>query len=257
MSESRTLRIQEFDINKISPNERNYTNKDAGGCKCVVIGKPGTGKTTVIKSIAYNKRNIIPCAIALSGTEDSNGSFGKYLPELFVYNSYREDVLEKFKARQKLARKHLDNPWAMCVIDDLGDTPSNFRKPLQLEYFKNGRHWKMLYILSLQYSIDIPPGIRTSIDYAFILREPNIKNRKNLFENYAGIVGDFGDFCAILDQITNDRTALVIDNTTNSNKIEDCVFWYNAAVNMPPESFRFGSDEYWDFNTTRINNELP
>ena len=46
--------------------------------------------------------------------------------------------------------------------------------------FKRGRHWKMWYILSLQYSMDVKPVIRTNVDGVFILRELILKNRKSL-----------------------------------------------------------------------------
>lgn len=250
-----TIKIKEFDLNRIAPNPSNYMNAEQGGAKVIIIGKPNTGKSTLVKTILYQKRNIIPCAIALSGTEDSNGNYKKYIPDTFVYNSYREDVLEKFKERQKLARQNLPNPWAVCVIDDLGDHPSNFRKPIQLDMFKNGRHWKMLYILALQYSMDVFPAIRVSTDFIFIFKENNLKFRKSLYENYAGIVGDFDTFCSVMDQLTEDRTALVIDNTSQSNNVEDCVFWFNCAEYMPPETFDFGCPEYWKFHNERYNAE--
>ena len=66
--------------------------------------------------------------------------------------------------------------------------------------YKECRHWKMLHLLSLQYSLDLKPNIRTNIDGVFILREQGKKQRKQLWENYASIVPDFTDFCEIMDQ---------------------------------------------------------
>ena len=60
------------------------------------------------------------------------------------------------------------------------------------------------------------------------------KNRKSLWENYAGIIPDFQMFCDIMDQITDDYTALYVHNATNSNKLEDCIFWYKARP-VPPD----------------------
>lgn len=119
--------------------------------------------------------------------------------------------------------------------------------------FKNGRHWKMLFILSLQYCMDVKPVIRTNVDGVFILRETNLRNRKNLWENYAGIIPDFSMFCQIMDTITSDYTALYIHNQTTSNKLEDCLFWYKAKP--PPENFRLGSIDLWKFHKSRYNPE--
>lgn len=210
-----------------------------------------TGKTTLISNILYAKQCIFPVGMAMSGTEDSNHFYGTIMPTTFVYNTYDEKNIERFITRQKLSKKHLKNPWAVIIVDDCTDEPAVFRKPIQRGMYKRGRHWKMMYILSLQYSMDIRPDIRTNVDGVFLLREPNLNNRKNMYENYASIIPDFKTFCEIMDQITEDFTALYIHNTTRSNNWQDCVFWYKFQP--IPEDFRFGCDDYWDFHEERYN----
>jgi len=212
-----------------------------------------TGKTTLISSLLYAKKHIYPIAMAMSGTEDSNHFYRQIFPSTFVFNSYDEEQVTKFVKRQKIAKQHLENPWAVLILDDCTDDPSLFKKPLQQGLYKRGRHWKMLYILSLQYGMDVRPVIRTNVDGVFILREPNLRNRKVMYENYAGIIPDFKLFCDILDQITDDYTALFINNATRSNDWRECVFWYKAKP-IPPD-FKFGSDEYWKFHYARYNPE--
>ena len=211
-----------------------------------------TGKSTLISSLLYAKRDIYPCGIIFSGTEDSNGYYKQMFPNSFIYDKYDEKILKQFIKRQKLSKTYLPNPWAICLLDDCTDDPIIFNKPVQQGIFKNSRHWKMLYILSLQYCMDVKPVIRTNVDGTFILRETNLKNRKSLWENYAGIISDFSQFCDIMDQLTDDYTALYIHNATKSNKLEDCLFWYKAI--KVPSSFKFGSKYFWDFHITRYNN---
>ena len=210
-----------------------------------------TGKTTLISSILYEKRNIFPVGMVMSGTEDSNGFYRKMFPSTFVYNKLEEDKIQEFIKRQKIAKKHLKNPWAVLLLDDCTDDPKLFNKPLFQGLYKNGRHWACLYILSLQYCMDIKPVIRTNIDGTFILRETNLKNRKALWENYAGVIPDFTMFCDIMDQLTDDYTALYIHNTTQSNKIEDSVFYYKAKP--IPKDFKFGCPDFWAFHQARYN----
>lgn len=212
-----------------------------------------TGKTTLIASLLYAKKHIFPVGVAFSGTEDSNHFYRAVLPSTFVFNSYDEDQLEKFIKRQKIARDHLENPWAVVILDDCTDDPALFRKPLQNGMYKRGRHWKMWYILSLQYGMDVRPVIRTNIDGVFILREPNMRNRRVMYENYASIIPDFKLFCDILDQMTNDYTALYIHNAKQTNNWQDCVFWYKAKP--IPKDFKFGSEDYWNFHYQRYNPE--
>ena len=161
--------------------------------------------------------------------------------------------MKEFIKRQKIARRHLENPWCVCLIDDCTDDPTVFTKPLQHGMYKRGRHWKMLYILSLQYCMDVKPVIRTNVDGVFILREPLVVNRKKIWENYASIIPDFHTFCAFMDELTDDHTALYIHNATTSNRLEDCVFFYKA--DEISDDWKFGCDEYWEFAEERYNPE--
>ena len=209
-----------------------------------------TGKTTLIASILYAKKHIIPVGMVVSGTEDSNGFFRKIMPSCFVYNEYSEEQVASFVKRQKIAKQHLKNPWALMLLDDATDDPRIFNRPLQHGMYKRGRHFKMLYIVSLQYATDIKPVIRTNVDGIFILREPILRNRKSLWENYASIIPDFTLFCEILDSL-DDYTALYIHNAGQSNVWQDCVFYYRAK--KVPEDFQFGCRDYWDFHKARYD----
>jgi hypothetical protein len=248
-----TLCIKQLNTDIIRPNTNDILNPEeaSGGDKIVVIGKAGTGKSTLITSLLYEKSHIIPTGLVMSGTEDSNQHFSRIFPSTFIYNKLNTNAIEEYVKRQKLAIKYLPNSWSLLLLDDCTDDPKIMKTPLFEGLYKNGRHWNMLYILSLQYCMDVRPSIRSNIDGAFLLRETNLKNRKILWENYAGIIPSFKLFCRIMDEITNDYTALYVHNRSQSNRLEDCVFWYKATQ-IPPD-FKFGSDDFWDFHNQRYN----
>lgn len=246
---SEVLHLKELDLDMINPSTYNYMDSKQGGHKIVVIGAPGTGKSQLIASIVYAKKHIIPVAMVSSGTESFNHFYAKMMPDTFIMDKYDEKQINKFIERQQLAKQYLDNPWALNIVDDLMDNPGDFMKPTQLRLFKNGRHMKMLYILALQYALDVRPAIRSNIDGTFILREPKLANRKKIYDNYASIIPDFKLFCDIMDEITNDYTALYIHNATNTNDWKQCVFWYKAKI--VPEGFRFGCQDIWEFHHAR------
>jgi GTPase SAR1 family protein len=241
--------IKEFNFDMINPNSITFNQ---GGSKIIVVGKPGTGKSTLLKSLLYNKRNLITVGCILSGSESANNFYSQFFPPLFIYNEYSEDAIALFRQRQLLAIKHLEEQqWAVLIVDDCCDNVTVFKKPLQQDMFKNGRHYKMLYILSLQYVLDIPPAIRTNVDGVFIFRETNIETLKKIYTNFAGIIPTFEKFKELMIKYTENYSALYINNSIQSNKWQDCVFWFRATP--APEDFKFGSREMWFFNNTRYD----
>jgi intein/homing endonuclease len=212
-----------------------------------------TGKSTIIADIIASKSHIIPVAQVFSGTEDSNHFYQEKIPGVCIFNKLDLSAIEQFVVRQKAAKQYLENPWAMQIIDDCTDDPKIFKKPIFQSYYKNGRHWKMLHILSLQYGLDIPPAIRTNIDYTFILRESNLSNREKLHKNFASCIDSLSEFNQIMDAVTEDYTALVICNRVQSNKVEDCVFWYKADPNRLPRNWKFGHQTFWEHHHERAD----
>lgn len=250
-----TLKIREFDMDCINPSYQQVFDRDVetGGSKVVVIGKPGTGKTTCILDILYHKRHLLQSAMIQSGTEDTNGRFGRHFPPVFIYNALNKDAIRNYVKRQKLLCEYHENPWSALVIDDCVDDVTILNSRMFLSIFKMSRHWATLFILALQYCMDAKPAIRNSTDFVFLLREPILSARKNMYSNFASIIPTFTLFCQLMDEITEDYTALVINNRIQSNDWTDCVFWYKFSYR---DTFKFGSPYYWDFNTKRFDEEF-
>lgn len=213
-----------------------------------------TGKSTLIASLIYAKKHIIPVGVFMNGSEDLNHFYKGFVPSSFVFNDYDPERVAELVRRQKIAKEYLPNPWAVLLLDDCTDDPKIFSTPLQQGLFKRGRQMKLWYILSLQYAMDVKPVIRTNVDGVFILREPILKNRRALWENYASIIPDFDIFCELMDQVTGDHTALYIHQMTQTNTWTDCVFWYRAPEQLP-KGFMFGSEDYKMFDKARLNTE--
>lgn len=257
LMEEENVYIRELDLNDIGPKDQHDVKS---GIKWIVIGKPGTGKSTLLEAIMYSKKHVCPTIKVHSGTEDSNSFFGSKVPDIFITNGLDvEDLssIENLKKRQKIAKQFLEpidvNPWAMFIIDDCSSDNRIFKKPIFQELYKNGRHWRQIHILSLQYSLDIPPQIRACVDGVFILREQNPSMRKKLYENYGGGVDTFDQWCDLMDALTEDYHAMFINNRTTSNKLEDYIFYFKANMDNIPKDFKFGCKEIWEFNRERYD----
>jgi hypothetical protein len=251
-----TLELKKFQMNNISfkPDE----NK---GPVIVLIGRRDTGKSYLVRDLLFYHQDI-PIGTVISGTEAGNGFFGEHVPKLFIHNEYNASIIENILKRQKtvlkqikkekeLYKKSTIDPRAFVILDDcLYDATWTRDKVMRL-LFMNGRHWKMMLIITMQYPLGIPPNLRTNIDYVFILREPYISNRKKIYENYAGMFPTFESFCQVMDQCTENYECLVINNNSKSNKLTEQIFWYKAAHHKP---FKLGAKEFWEMSAS-INSD--
>jgi hypothetical protein len=245
-----TLELKKFDMKNISfkPNE----NK---GPVVVLIGKRDTGKSFLVRDLLYYQQDI-PIGTVISGTEEGNGFYAKMVPKLFVHNEYNSAIIENILKRQRTVLKQIKkemetykrstiDPRAFVILDDCLYDNTWSRDKLMRLLFMNGRHWKVMLVITMQYPLGIPPTLRTNIDYVFILRENYIANRKRIYENYAGMFPTFESFCQVMDQCTENYECLVINNNSKSNKLHDQVFWYKADNHG---DFRLGSKEFWDLS---------
>ena len=245
-----TLELKKFDMKSISfkPNE----NK---GPVVVLIGKRDTGKSFLVRDLLYYQQEI-PIGTVISGTEEGNGFYANMVPKLFVHNEYNTAIIENILKRQRTVLKQIKkemetyrrttiDPRAFVILDDCLYDATWTRDKMMRLLFMNGRHWKVMLVITMQYPLGIPPTLRTNIDYVFILRENYIANRRRIYENYAGMFPTFEAFCQVMDQCTENYECLVINNNSKSNKLHDQVFWYKADSHG---EFRLGSKEFWELS---------
>jgi hypothetical protein len=57
-------------------------------------------------------------------------------------------------------------------------------------------------------------------------------------------------FCQVMNACTENYECLVLDNTSKSNKIEDCVYYYKAPIR---KGFRIGSEAMWQYHQKNYN----
>lgn len=246
------LQLKKFDVSSI-PDDKII----------VMIGKRGTGKTEIIKDILYYKRDF-PIGTVINPTESANHNFSCMIPPIFIHEEYRPEVIDNVLKRQTMIMKKINqekqvygrstiDPRAFLIMDDcLYDNA--WKKDKNIRYiFMNGRHKKLMFIVTMQYVLGISPELRTNIDYIFILRENIIANRKRIYDSFAGMFPTFEMFCQVMDQCTENYECLVIDNTSKSNRLEEQVYWYKAD---PHEEFTIGSRELWELhNQTAADDE--
>ncbi len=218
----------------------------------IFIGRRRTGKSTLVRDLLFHHQDL-PMGCVISGTEESNGFFKKMVPPMFIHGEYSPIILANFVKRQKLIMQKIQqesdkgvksnlDPRAFLILDDcMYDDSWTHDKNIRY-LFMNGRWLKVFFIITMQFPLGIQPALRTNVDFVFILREPYLNNRRRLFENYGSAFPSFEFFCQIMDQCTQNYECIVINNCTQSNKIEDTIFWYKAEIHG---DFRLGAPELW------------
>ena len=245
-----TLELKKFNMRDIT-----FKINDSKGPVVCLIGRRDSGKSFLVKDLLYYHQDI-PIGTVIAGTEEGNGFYGKMVPKLFIHNEYKTEIIENVLKRQRQVMKQINkemetfkksniDPRAFVILDDCLYDNSWSRDKMMRLLFLNGRHWKVMLVLTMQYPLGIPPTLRTNIDYVFILREPYIANRKRIYENYAGMFPTFESFCQIMDNCTENYECLVIDNNVKSNKLQDQVKWYKADSHS---DFKLGTKEFWELS---------
>lgn len=233
------------------------------------IGKRNTGKSVCLKDIlSYHPS--IPIGVAISPTEQANKYFEKFIPKMLIHDEYEAEIIDKFMSRQMKVNNKVNadlerygttsvDPRAFLILDDCLYSAKDWVSDKNIRScFMNGRHYKIFFLMTMQYPLGIPPVLRTNIDYIFLFREPIMENKQRLYKHYAGMFPTFDIFRQTFDQCTENYECLVIDNKVQSNKLEDQVFWYKASM----KDFKMCDSELWDMQAmhdekkTMMNEEL-
>jgi hypothetical protein len=204
----------------------------------IMIAKRGSGKSWVVRAIMMHF-NSIPCGVVIAPTDRMNSFYNDFFPDTYIQYKYESKIITKILDRQtqmidkqrikKQQGKKVD-PRTFIIMDDcLGDKKSWVRDAPILELLFNGRHYQIMYILTMQFPLGITPELRSNFDYIFLLKEDFISNQKKLFDHYAGMFPNFDSFRQIFSVLTGDFGSMVIDNRRKATNPLERLFWYRAG----------------------------
>jgi hypothetical protein len=231
-------------IKVLSKGKGEYYGFELDGNHRFVLGNfIVTHNSFLIRDLMFHQQSI-PAGIVVSKTDKFTKYYEQFIPPVLINDEYSPDLLDKLFERQtKALAEKWPNPHAFLIFDDTISDANEWKRDKRIkEIFYNGRHYKILFLLTMQDPKAITPGLRSNIDYTFILKTPNQNIRRTLYENYCGMFPSFEIFEKVLDICTEDYGCLVVDNTSKSNKLEDQVFFYKASAR---DNFKLCSNAYW------------
>jgi len=226
------VKIKKFDLSTIKPNRIILIN-----------GRRSSGKSVLAGDLLYHMRDRFDFAMAMCPTLESSEKMKLWLPSCCVFDRY---VHGKVEALVRLASEITANkkPRRMLLLlDDVMYDKSICRSAAFRYIFYNGRHAHLTVILLQQYLMDMPPDLRTQVDYIFTMKENTVQNRTKLYKMFFGVFATQEDFNAVLERCTQNFETLVLDNTLQVGQPSECVFWYKAKLDNGP--FRLCRDVFF------------
>jgi hypothetical protein len=238
------LIIKEFDLQAINPSS-----------SFIILGPPGSGKSAFTEDLVRKNKHKYPVARIICSAPQPHKRYCEIFPPIFVSSKFDEAAADQFIDRQKrLAATDSKEKYCVYILDDIEVVSRRqFDSPHFNKLCKQGsRHWCLLTVLINQYALDFPPAVRSSASFIVIFRYTSVEDKRKLYQNYGGatIFGSEKMFNLILDEITSEPfTCLVIHQSPNLSKLQDCVFWYKVTK---PCQWRFGCNEIWAYSNKRL-----
>jgi hypothetical protein len=228
----------------------------------IMIAKRGSGKSWVVRGILDFFKDI-PVGLIIAPTDRMNKFYGKFFPDSYIHYEYKSEIIEKVLERQRMIiekeaekraiGKKID-PRAFIIMDDcLGQKGSWVKdRPIQ-ELLFNGRHYRIMYILTMQFPLGITPELRCNFDYIFLLADDTISNQKRIYDHYAGMFPTFDAFRQVFVQLTADFGSMVIVNRGVKKSLFDKVFFYKAPDLSTLADVKIGCKQFRNYHKNNYN----
>lgn len=250
---NKSLPIKEFKLESMCENPA-----------IVMIAKRASGKSWVCRSILKHFRDI-PVGIIIAPTEKmANPPFySDFFPDSYIHYEYKSETIEKLLVRQdimiekKMDREHEGkrgvDPRGFILMDDCLSKKGSWMKDQPImELLFNGRHYQLMYMLTMQFPLGITPELRCNFDYIFLLKDDFYSNLKRLYDHYAGMFPTFDSFRLVFKELTSNFGSMVIVNRGACDNFLDKIFWYRAqndSVGM------IGCDQFVKHHDDNYDNE--
>ena len=226
---NKSLPIKEFKLESMCENPA-----------IVMIAKRASGKSWVCRSILKHFKDI-PVGIIIAPTEKmaTPPFYSDFFPDSYIHYEYKSETIEKLLVRQdimiekkidrqKEGRRAID-PRGFILMDDCLSKKGSWMKDQPImELLFNGRHYQLMYMLTMQFPLGITPELRCNFDYIFLLKDDFYSNLKRLYDHYAGMFPTFDSFRLVFKELTSNFGSMVIVNRGACDNFLDKIFWYRA-----------------------------
>jgi hypothetical protein len=224
-----TLELRKFDMS---------SETVADDARVLIIGRRQTGKTSLIRDIAFHHR-AIPSVAVVSPTIGE--PLWDFVPPPCLHAGYSPALVQDLLVADRRRRLAVGDTRSFLVFGDCmydhawvddDNVRSMFADPSKL------------IVVAMSYPLGLPRAVRAGVDYVFMFRDNMPASRKRLFDAWAvDVFPSFDVFSQVMDRCAiTDHECLVIDVSGRFDRFQDNVFWYKTE---PHGAFRVGADALW------------
>ena len=194
-------------------------------------------------------KNRIPGAevevYVFTGGHDNHTAYEyKYLRVKTTVLPYHEDTLKLIIRNQENYMRRLRSStdpelsrkpkrWKIIVFEDsIASTSRRFWNSNVIRRLTmNQRHYNIACMFSQQYPGDMPPSVRSQVDYVFV-NQCVRSDMQRMYNYYGGMFENKQNLQDVIEQVSaNDSYRwTVIDQTVSSERPEEWVKWYKAQL---------------------------
>lgn len=217
------------------------------GYRIAVLGQTGSGKSVVTWALCHAYAPVIDLALVFCPTAEEN-NYSDIVPPSCIFEEFDEEyILNLIRYQNRCAKKYgRENLRSILVIlDDLSFDSKMCRTKGFRKLFCNGRHANITVIMTTQFVMDMPTTIRAQLQMVFTAREFTDNIMEKLHDNYFSAINKYQDFRRVMDEITQERTMLVLRKSfKDAGSPDRLLFWYQAP--FPKAKFKLGDPAIWE-----------
>lgn len=230
--------VQLFDYTTICPNS-----------STLIIGKRGSGKTNLIIDIAakLKKKYMIDRCVIFSPNDKHQNNYQSISGSQNIFiepptsESLRYILDTQSESITESKKCNMPDKKLLVIFDDCLFHLTSKNKEIQ-ELLFNSRHYRITFIVSMQFPILMPPEMRTNFDYIYLFTDDTLSNQKRLYDHYAGMFPTFNSFRQVFTELTSDFGSMVIVNRGIRKALFDKIFYcksnpYIGEVIFPNDIF--------------------
>ena len=218
-----------------------------------LLGRKGSGKTTVIKALCHVLSSIVDVVVVISPTAIGN-EFHHFIPITCIHDKFNADWLENLIDYQTRKWEENTGKEVLVILDDCAFDNTMFKCEAFRKLFFNCRWAHITVIIASQSALNMPTYLRDQIDITISSCYRSERAQMQLYDNYFSVFDRFTDFKRTMMKIAQKRHMLVtINSFSETNDVANNVFWYKAPYPVP--DFKMGNPELWTFNDTHHNEQ--